>query len=103
MCRVYSSPLLAVWMCRVYISLFVNAGMPDCPAFGQFGTEHTKMPMPQQVLYRNKGTQSSTGMLRYRTVRPDAGMQMQVASALMLMPSCAFKKQEKLPLKTYLL
>ncbi len=47
--------------------------MPDRPAFGQFGTEQTKNPMPEPVLYRNKGTQSSTGMLWYRTVRPDAG------------------------------
>ena len=47
--------------------------MPDCPAFGQSATEQTKMLTLEPVQYQNKGTQSSTGMLPYRTERPDAG------------------------------
>jgi hypothetical protein len=31
------------------------------------------MPMPGAVQYQNKGAQSVTGMLRYRTEKPDAG------------------------------
>jgi hypothetical protein len=31
------------------------------------------MPMPEQVQYRNEGTQSSAGMLRDRTEIQDAG------------------------------
>ncbi len=46
--RVYPSPLLAVWMSRVYVSHFtfvkcsLNAGTPDCPAYGQSGTGMNK-------------------------------------------------------------
>ncbi len=40
---------------------FVNDGMSDCPASCQSGTWMNKMPMPEPVLYRNKGTQSNTG------------------------------------------
>ncbi len=32
------------------------------------------MPIPEQVRYRNKGTQFGTGMFRYRTERQDAGL-----------------------------
>jgi hypothetical protein len=38
---------------------------------------------PEPIRYRNKGTQFGTGMLRYRTERPDAGMLMPAASAPM--------------------
>jgi hypothetical protein len=43
------------------------------------------MPLPEPVRYRNKGTQSSTGM-------PDAGIPMPVASASMLVPSYGNKQ-----------
>jgi hypothetical protein len=33
-CWVYSCHLLGVWTCRAYVSLFLYAGMPDCPASG---------------------------------------------------------------------
>ncbi len=39
------------------------------------------------VRYQNKGTQSSTGMLRYQFEMPGAGMPMPAASALMPMPN----------------
>ncbi len=41
-----------------------------------------KIPMPEPVRYRNKATQSGTGILRYRTEIQDAGMPM---------PSYAYK------------
>ncbi len=44
--------------------------MLDYPASGQTGTKMNKMPMPEIVRYRNKGSQSDTGMLRYRTEMP---------------------------------
>ncbi len=68
-CSVYSSPLLALWMCRIYLShlsLFLNAGMPDCPASDQSGPEWTKIPTPEPFRYRNKGAQSGTIMLWYQ-------------------------------------
>ncbi len=46
---------------------FLHAGMSDCPAPSQCGTGMNKYLMPEPVRYRNKGTQSGTGMLRYRT------------------------------------
>ncbi len=75
--RVYPIPLLAVWMCRVFVSLFLNARMPDCPVSDQsdIGTNKYSVTGTSPVS-ENKGTQSGTGMLRYRTVRPDAGMPM---------------------------
>jgi hypothetical protein len=51
--------------------LFLNAGIPEC----------------QTVWFRNKGTQSGTGLLWYRAEIPDAGMLKPAASALMPMPS----------------
>jgi hypothetical protein len=41
------------------------------------------------TVYRNKGTQSSTVMLRYRTEMPDAGMPKPAALASMPVPSYA--------------
>jgi hypothetical protein len=38
--------------------------------------------MPETFRYRNKGTQSGTGMLLYRTEIQDAGMPMPAASTL---------------------
>jgi hypothetical protein len=67
---------------------FLNAEMPDCPASGQSGEEQLKMPTPEPLRYRNKGTHSGAKMLRYRTERPDAGMPVPVASLSMPMPSC---------------
>jgi hypothetical protein len=49
--------------------------------------EKTKILMPEAVWYRHKGTHSRTGMLRYQTEIPDAGMRMKTASTLMSMPS----------------
>jgi hypothetical protein len=43
--------------------------------------------MPEPVRYRNKVTQSGTGMLRYRTEMYDAEMLMPAASTWMPMPS----------------
>ncbi len=40
--------------------VFINAEMPDCPASGHSGTGINKMPMPEPVRYRNKGTQLGT-------------------------------------------
>ncbi len=54
--------------------------------------EWIKIPMPEPVRYRNKGTKwSSIGMLRYRTVIQNAGMSMPAASTSMPMPSCGYK------------
>jgi hypothetical protein len=47
--------------------------------------------MTEPVRYRNKGSQSGTGMLWYRTEIQDAGMLMPAASTLMPMPSYAFE------------
>jgi hypothetical protein len=47
------------------------------------------MPMPEPFQYRNKGTQSGTGMLPYRTEIQDAGMPMPAALTSMQMPSYA--------------
>jgi hypothetical protein len=58
-------------------TLFVNAGMSDCPASGQSGTGMNKMPMPEPVLYWNKGTPSDTG----------EGVRMLMPAASKLMPS----------------
>jgi hypothetical protein len=46
--------------------------MPVCPASGQSSAVMNKMPMPEPVRYRNKGTQSGAGILRYWTEIPDA-------------------------------
>ena len=51
---------------------FLNAGMSDCPASSQSGTRKNKIA--DAVLHRNKGTQSGTRMLQYRTDKQDAGM-----------------------------
>ncbi len=45
------------------------------------------MSMPVPVRYRNKGTQSGTGMPRFLTDIQDAGMPMPAALDLMQMPS----------------
>jgi hypothetical protein len=50
--------------------------------------------MPEPVRYRNKGTHSGTGMLRYRTEIQDAGMPMPAASTSMPMPSYGKRIQE---------
>ena len=47
------------------------------------------MLMPEPVQYRNKRTQSGTGMLRYRTEKLDARMPMPAALPTMPMPSYA--------------
>jgi hypothetical protein len=52
------------------------------------------MLLPEPVRYRNKGTQSGTGMLRYRTEIQDAGMPMQVASTSMPMPSYGYEPEK---------
>jgi hypothetical protein len=49
--------------------------------------ELTEMLMPEPARYLNKGIQSSTGMLRYRTEIQDAGIPMSAASTSMPMPS----------------
>ncbi len=45
------------------------------------------MPMPELAQYRNKRTQSGTGMLQYRAKTQDAGMTMPATSTSMPMPS----------------
>jgi hypothetical protein len=45
--------------------------------------ELNRMPIPEPVRYQNKGTQSDTGMLRYRTEMSGTGMPIPAASALM--------------------
>jgi hypothetical protein len=47
----------------------------------------TRLPVLEAVRYRDKGTQSGTGMLRYMTEIHDAGMPMPSESASMPMPS----------------
>jgi hypothetical protein len=47
--------------------VFVNPEMLDCPATGSPVPELKRMTIPEQVRYRIKGTQSDTGILRYRT------------------------------------
>jgi hypothetical protein len=73
--------------CRVYPSL--NPGVSDCPASSQSDTGMNKNVDAGTSRYRNKGTQSGTGMLRYRTEIHDAGMPMPAASTSMPMPSYA--------------
>jgi hypothetical protein len=46
--------------------------MPDYLASSQSGTGKKKLPMPETIRDR-KETQSSTGMLCYRTEMTDAG------------------------------
>jgi hypothetical protein len=48
-----------------------------------------KNMMPDLLGFRNKETQSVTGILRYQTEMIDAGIPMLAASALMPMPSYA--------------
>ncbi len=68
-----------------------NAGQPGIrsvrqpvsPASGQSGTGWTKLPVSEPVWYQNKGTQLSTGMLRYQAGSP-------AASFLMPVPGYAF-------------
>ncbi len=56
---------------------FLYAGMSDCPASSQSGTRTIKNSLCRKpVRYRNRGTQSGTGVLRYRTEIQDAGMPM---------------------------
>ncbi len=95
-CRVYAFTLPGVWTYRptgcvpFYAS---NKDVQGVPLFKWRTVRHpviplpewTKIPMPEPVRYRNKGTQSGTGMLRYRTEIQDAGMPM--ASTSMTMPS----------------
>jgi hypothetical protein len=67
MCRLYPSPSLAVWTCRVYI--FINAG-PECQTVQHpfsLVLEWTKLPMPEAVRYRDRGKQSGTWIFRYQT------------------------------------
>jgi hypothetical protein len=45
-----------------------------------------KKPMPEADRYRNKGIQSGTGMLRYRTEMLDNGIPMPAALDSMPMP-----------------
>ncbi len=45
--------------------------MLDCPVL-----QLNRMPIPEPVRYQNKGTQSSTGMLRYRNEMSRNGMPM---------------------------
>ncbi len=55
-----------------FVKLFVkcwNAGLSGIRSV-QFRNE--QMPMPEPVRYRNKGTQSGAGILRYWTEIPDA-------------------------------
>ncbi len=67
-------------LCKVF---FLNAGMTNCPPFGQSGTGI-------------RGTQSSTGMLRYRSEILDSRMPMPAASAWMPMPSSGNTKPLRL-------
>ncbi len=64
--------------------------MPECRAVLHLISplpEWTKTPMPELMRYRDKRTQSGTGMLRYRTEIQDAGMPMPAASASVPMPN----------------
>jgi hypothetical protein len=47
------------------------------------------MQMPEPVQYRNKKTQSGTGMLEFRTEMSETGMPMTAASGMMPMSSYA--------------
>jgi len=62
--------------------------MSNCPASNQSGTGMNKNAGAREpVRYRDKRTQSGTGMLLYRTEIQDAGMPMPAASASLPMPS----------------
>jgi hypothetical protein len=74
-----------MWMCRVCVSLFLNARLPDCLVSDESGTEK-KMPTPNQ---------SGTG-IRGPSLVLDARMPMEVASTLMLMPSYGKKPFKQL-------
>jgi hypothetical protein len=65
-------------------TIFINVRMPNLPASksGQSGTEMKKTAGAERVQNHNKGTQSGTGTLRYRTEMSDARGPMSTASAL---------------------
>jgi hypothetical protein len=65
-----------VFVC-VFMSMCINARMPDCPASDQSGTGiKKKLMMPGQVRYRTKPRQSGIFSVQYRTEIIDARMPM---------------------------
>jgi hypothetical protein len=71
----------------VFVCVCINAGMPNCPASDQSGTELKKLTMPGLVRYRTKPRQSGIFLVRYRTGIIDAGMPMPVLVSSMPLPS----------------
>jgi hypothetical protein len=67
-----------------YLALFL---FTEAEFLGVIGRKKMQ-PTPEPIWYRNRETQSGTGMLRYWTGMLDAGMPIPVTSALMPMPSC---------------
>ncbi len=64
--------------------VYINGGMPDCPASGQSGTGMKKITMPEQVRYRPKPTHF---LVRYRCKIMEAVMPMPaLVSSSMQMP-----------------
>jgi hypothetical protein len=63
-------------------SFFKCRNVGRCPASSQSGTVMNKNSVAEAVRYRNKGTQSGTGMLRYQTEIQDAGIDLNADAQL---------------------
>jgi hypothetical protein len=88
-----------VFMC-VFVFVCINAGMPDCPASDQSGTEIKKLMMPGQFRYQTKPRQSGIFSVWYQTDYIDAGMPMPALVFWMPMPSYGRMEVKDCPAKT---
>jgi hypothetical protein len=70
--------------------MLLAAEMPDCTASGQSGTGMNKNADAGSCPVPEKGIQSGTGMLRYRTEMLDDGIPTPAALDSMPMPSCDY-------------
>ncbi len=80
--RYKSAGCIFLLLCAMFLLECRTVRHPACPEL-----ELIKMLMPGAVRYRNKGIQSGTGMLRYRTEMSDAGMPMPAALVSMPLPA----------------
>jgi hypothetical protein len=71
----------------VFVCVFINAEMLDCPASDQSGTGMKKLMMPGLVRYCTTPRQSGIFLVQYRTETTDAGMLMPALVSSMPMPS----------------
>ncbi len=76
----------------ILLHLYTMLLMPECRTVEHrlVRYRNKKMPMPEAVRYRNKGTQSCIGMLRYRTEMLGAVILMPAAVVSMPMPSYSY-------------